>query len=81
MLWPQDLLTTYPFTKIASWSSGSTYFHMVLGGLGRGSRLLCETSLVSSRPGGPSGGPMSLFPAQTQSAQRLWTIGFPQPDP
>ncbi|KAF4026282.1 hypothetical protein G4228_018407 [Cervus hanglu yarkandensis] len=41
----KDLLTTYPFTKIASWSSGSTYFHMVLGGLGRGSRLLCETSL------------------------------------
>ncbi|XP_031507017.1 unconventional myosin-VIIb isoform X1 [Papio anubis] len=41
----KDLLTTYPFTKISSWSSGSTYFHMVLGNLGRGSRLLCETSL------------------------------------
>ncbi|KAB1278758.1 Unconventional myosin-VIIb [Camelus dromedarius] len=41
----KDLLTTYPFNKIASWSSGSTYFHMVLGSLGRGSRLLCETSL------------------------------------
>ncbi|XP_012505369.1 PREDICTED: unconventional myosin-VIIb [Propithecus coquereli] len=41
----KDLLATHPFTKISSWSSGSTYFHMVLGSLGRGSRLLCETSL------------------------------------
>ncbi|KAK7829645.1 hypothetical protein U0070_013331 [Myodes glareolus] len=41
----KELLNTYSFTKISSWSSGSTYFHMALGSLGQSSRLLCETSL------------------------------------
>ncbi|XP_053452789.1 unconventional myosin-VIIb isoform X2 [Nycticebus coucang] len=50
----KDLLATHSFTKISSWSSGGTYFHMVLGSLGRGSRLLCETSLVSSLVPSPS---------------------------
>nr|XP_056706311.1 unconventional myosin-VIIb [Euleptes europaea] len=41
----KDILTVYPFNKISNWSSGSTYFHMTIGNLVRGSRLLCETSL------------------------------------
>uniref|UniRef100_A0A8C0FFZ7 Myosin VIIB n=1 Tax=Bubo bubo TaxID=30461 RepID=A0A8C0FFZ7_BUBBB len=42
----KDILTVYPFNKISNWSSGSTYFHMTIGNLVRGSRILCETSLV-----------------------------------
>lgn len=43
----QEILATHPFTKISNWSSGNTYFHMTIGNLVRGSKLLCETSLVS----------------------------------
>ena len=41
----QEILDIHPFTKISNWSSGSNYFHMTIGSLVRGSRLLCETSL------------------------------------
>ncbi|XP_077717373.1 unconventional myosin-VIIb isoform X4 [Canis aureus] len=68
----KELLTTYPFTKISSWSSGSTYFHMALGSLARGSRLLCETSLVS---------PRSLPLIQTYRTRRPQGLRFPNPDP
>uniref|UniRef100_A0AAR2LT24 Myosin VIIAb n=1 Tax=Pygocentrus nattereri TaxID=42514 RepID=A0AAR2LT24_PYGNA len=41
----KDILMTHPFTKISNWSSGNTYFHITIGNLVRGSKLLCETSL------------------------------------
>ncbi|XP_051512450.1 unconventional myosin-VIIa isoform X1 [Myxocyprinus asiaticus] len=41
----KDILTTHPFTKISNWSSGNTYFHITIGNLVQGSKLLCETSL------------------------------------
>lgn len=43
----QEVLHTYPFTKISNWSSGNTYFHMTIGAFMGGTKLLCETSLVS----------------------------------
>ncbi|KAL4608334.1 unconventional myosin-VIIb-like [Arapaima gigas] len=41
----KDILATYPFNRIANWSSGSTYFHMTIGNLVNGTMILCETSL------------------------------------
>jgi myosin-7 len=41
----KENLATHPFTKISNWSSGGTYFHMAIGNLVRGSKLLCETTL------------------------------------
>ncbi|MGH0168907.1 UNVERIFIED_CONTAM: hypothetical protein FKN15_055928 [Acipenser sinensis] len=42
----KDVLANYPFNRIANWCSGSTYFHMTIGSLVKGNKILCETSLV-----------------------------------
>ncbi|XP_019936002.2 unconventional myosin-VIIa [Paralichthys olivaceus] len=41
----KDVLANHPFNRIANWCSGSTYFHMTIGSLIKGSKFLCETSL------------------------------------
>uniref|UniRef100_A0A3P9LF06 Si:ch73-194h10.2 n=1 Tax=Oryzias latipes TaxID=8090 RepID=A0A3P9LF06_ORYLA len=41
----KEVLATHPFNRIASWCSGSTYFHMTIGSLVKGNKFLCETSL------------------------------------
>ncbi|XP_062252279.1 unconventional myosin-VIIa [Platichthys flesus] len=41
----KDVLANHPFNCIANWCSGSTYFHMTIGSLVKGSKFLCETSL------------------------------------
>ncbi|XP_054646683.1 unconventional myosin-VIIb [Dunckerocampus dactyliophorus] len=41
----KEVLANHPFNSIASWCSGSTYFHMTIGNLVKGSKFLCETSL------------------------------------
>uniref|UniRef100_A0A0L8FWF9 Myosin-VIIa n=1 Tax=Octopus bimaculoides TaxID=37653 RepID=A0A0L8FWF9_OCTBM len=41
----KNILATHPFTKISNWSSGNCYFHMTIGNLIRGNKLLCETQM------------------------------------
>nr|XP_021327440.1 unconventional myosin-VIIb-like isoform X1 [Danio rerio] len=41
----KDALAIHPYNKIANWCSGSTYFHMTVGNLVKGNKILCETSL------------------------------------
>lgn len=41
----KDILMVYPFTKISNWSAGNTYFHMTIGNLVKGTKLLSETNL------------------------------------
>ncbi|XP_019876972.2 myosin-VIIa-like isoform X2 [Aethina tumida] len=40
----KDILATYDFVELFSWSSGNTYFHMTVGSVLRKKKLLFETS-------------------------------------
>ncbi|TRY91722.1 hypothetical protein DNTS_018969 [Danionella cerebrum] len=46
----KEVLAEHLFSKITSWSSGSTYFHLSFGSMVQGNTLLCETSMVSQFP-------------------------------
>uniref|UniRef100_A0A673GBD4 Unconventional myosin-VIIa-like n=1 Tax=Sinocyclocheilus rhinocerous TaxID=307959 RepID=A0A673GBD4_9TELE len=41
----KEVLAMHLFSKITSWSSGNTYFHLTIGSLVQGNTLLCETSM------------------------------------
>ncbi|KAL0848961.1 hypothetical protein ABMA28_013349 [Loxostege sticticalis] len=41
----RDVLVTHPFSQLSNWSSGNTFFHMTMGNILRGTKILCETSL------------------------------------
>ncbi|RXN08675.1 unconventional myosin-VIIa-like protein [Labeo rohita] len=41
----KEVLAMHLFSKITSWSSGNTYFHLTIGNLVQGNTLLCETSV------------------------------------
>lgn len=45
----QEILATYAFKVITNWASGQNWFHMTIGSnLVGGSKLVCETPLVSA---------------------------------
>ncbi|XP_063838937.1 myosin-VIIa-like [Ostrinia nubilalis] len=41
----REVLVTHPFSQLSNWSSGNTFFHMTMGNILRGTKILCETSL------------------------------------